>query len=266
MHNRLTLKTSNNLLYISLTEIEDTFKSNLHSHPNLEILLIIEGKGYIQTTSKRIPVKKSDIIIINENCNHVEITKGLKFYAIGISKLSMFLKETFTKKIIYFSLDETDYQIMLALYRLIYFENLNKTTYSDNITDNSIDTILMLLVNKFNLLIKELTQHEDDPDLINSIKQIIENYYYQDLKLTDIANRLSQSVSTICHEFKKHTGISIMQYKIQKQLDEAKNLLILSDMNISQIASLVGFNSTSYFTKMYKNYYGVSPKEYKKNR
>ena len=54
MHNRLTLKTSNNLLYISLTEIEDTFKSNLHSHPNLEILLINDGKGYIQTTNKKI--------------------------------------------------------------------------------------------------------------------------------------------------------------------------------------------------------------------
>lgn len=263
MHNRLTLKTSNNLLYISLTEIEDTFKSNLHSHPNLEILLIIDGKGYIQTTNKKIPVKKADIIIINENCNHVEITRGLKFYAIGINKLSMFLKETFTKKIIYFSLDESDYQTMLALYRLIYNENLNKNNYSENITNNTIDTILMLLAAKFNLLMKELTHHSDDSDIVNSIKQIIENYYYQDLKLDDIANRLSQSVSTICHEFKKHTGISIMQYKIQKQIEEAKNLLILSDMNISQIASLVGFNNTSYFTKMFKKYYNTTPKEYK---
>ena len=100
MHNRLTLNTTNNnLLYISLTEIEETFRSNLHSHPNLEILLFIDGNGYIQTNNKVIPVKKNDIVIINENCIHVELNKGLKFYAIGIKSNSMFLKEKIFQKV-----------------------------------------------------------------------------------------------------------------------------------------------------------------------
>lgn len=267
MHNRLTLNTTNNnLLYISLTEIEETFRSNLHSHPNLEILLFIDGNGYIQTNNKVIPVKKNDIVIINENCIHVELTKGLKFYAIGIKSTSMFLKETFTKNIIYFNLNDNDYRIMLALYELIYQQNLNKHEFTSNITNNIIDSILLLLTKKYDLLVKEITRKSDDSGLVDSIKQIIENYYYQDLKLDDIANSLSQSKSTICHEFKKHTGLSIIQYKIQRQIEEAKNLLIMSDMSISQIASLVGFDSASYFTKIFKDTYGMSPKEYKKRQ
>lgn len=263
MHNRITLNTNNNLLYISLTEIETSFKSNMHSHPNLEILLFVDGTGYIQSTNETIYVKKNDIVIINENCNHVEITKGLRFYAIGIKSTSMFLKETFAKQIINFKLNDQDYNIMLALYNLIYQENLDKHEYSLQITSNTIDSILLLLAKKYSLLIKEITGKENESDLIHSIKQIIDNYYYQDLKLDDIANRLSQSKSTICHEFKKNTGISIIQYKIQKQIEEAKNLLLMSDMNISQIASLVGFGSASYFTKIFKTTYKMTPKEFK---
>ena len=267
MHNRLTLNTTNNnLLYISLTEIEETFRSNLHSHPNLEILLFLEGNGYIQTNNNEIPVKKNDIVIINENCIHVELTKGLKFYAIGIKSTSMYLKETFKKNIIYFNLNDNDYKIMLSLYELIYQQNLNKHEFSSHITNNIIDTILLLLIKKYDLLVQEISNESNDSSLIESIKQVIDNFYYQDFKLDDIADRLSQSKSTICHKFKKHTGLSIMQYKIQKQIEEAKNLLVISDMNISQIASLVGFNSASYFTKIFKDIYGMSPKEYKKRQ
>ena len=53
--------------------------------------------------------------------------------------------ETFAKQIINFKLNDQDYNIMLALYNLIYQENLDKHDYSSQITSNTIDSILLLL-------------------------------------------------------------------------------------------------------------------------
>ena len=47
-------------------------------------------------------------------------------------------------------------------------------------------------------------------------------------------------------------------------MQEAINLLLLTDMNISQISSMIGFNNTSYFTKLFKKKYKVSTCEYRK--
>lgn len=264
MHNRIILKTDDDILYISLSEIEDDFQSNLHSHPNIEVLLFIDGKGYIQTTTDKIPVQKSDVIIINKKCNHVETSSGLKFYALGINNVSMYLEDIFTNNFIHYTLTSSEYETFHTLYKLIYQENLIKHNHSKQITRNSVDTIFLLLANKYNILLKNTIKSKSESDLVSNIKQIIENYYYQDFDLDDISNRLSQSKSTICHEFKKNTGMSIIQYRIKKQLEESQNLLSITDMSISQIASLVGFDSTSYFTKIFKQKYGITPKEFKK--
>ena len=61
--------------------------------------------------------------------------------------------------------------------------------------------------------------------------------------------------------FKKETNMTIIEYKLNKQLEEAYNLINVSNMTISQIAYSVGFNNQSYFNKMFKKKYYYSPKQ-----
>ena len=264
VHKRVLVKpNSKNMLYISLTSIDNDFQTNLHAHENLELLLFTNGNGYIQTTNRKIEVKKGDFVIINPNAKHCEISTNLTFYAIGINQLNMYLKETFTKKIIHFSLSKKDFSTFLNFYNTIFDEASFKNDNYLAIIENIIDALFLLTSRYKNLLIKE-NYNDQEKELISNIKNIINDYYYSNIKLDDIAHRLSQSKSTLCHEFKKEMGISIMQYKISKQLEEACNLLIMTDMSISTISSMVGFNTTSYFNKSFKKYYGKSPKAFRK--
>jgi AraC-like DNA-binding protein len=256
--------SNKNMFYISYTTIEKTFQSNLHSHENIELLLFTNGSGYIQTINQKIEVKKGDFVIVNPNTRHCEISNNLSFYAIGINQINMYLKETFTKKIIHFTLNSHDYSSLNTLYTIIFDEANNKNTNHVSIIENLIDSIFKIIVRYKNLVIKE-NSTETNSELVFNIKNIINEYYYTNIKLDDVAVSLSQSKSTICHEFKKEMGISIIQYKINRQLEEACNLLTLTDMSISTISSMVGFNTTSYFTKYFKKRYGVSPKEFRKN-
>jgi len=62
--------------------------------------------------------------------------------------------------------------------------------------------------------------------------------------------------------FKAETGISLTQYVRDKKITEAKNMLREADYSVSEIAEMLGFNSLSYFSKVFRQVSALSPREY----
>lgn len=265
MHQRIPIITNNNnVSYISSTQIDESFKATIHSHPNLEILLVVDGSGYIQTTNHQYKIEKGSLVIINPNYNHYETSLNkLVFFAIGTNKESMLLKENITKKIIIYNLDNEEYNDFYYIYKLIYKEALIKKQGYDCLIENYLNCIIQLLLRKDSFLLNK-NEFNKYSDLINNVINILDKNYSLNIKLEDLAKSFSISLATLCHKFKKEVGKSIIEYKINNQLEEAKNLLKISDMNIFQIAYLVGFNDPSYFNKLFKKNYQMTPIQYRK--
>lgn len=265
MHQRIEIKVKNNpLIYISQTKIDSSFKTAVHSHPNLEILLITDGEGYIIWSNSKTKVKKGDLIIINSLNTHFECSdKELSFMAIGLNKIDVFLQRDFTKRIIKFHLSMDKYKNIYALYLLIYQEAMYKKSDYEELIDNSLESLFILIKRLENLMISK-TDIDEVSELVNRIKNIIDANYSLNIKLSDIAKSLNTSKSQICHQFKKELNTTIIDYKINRQLDEAANLLIITNMTMIQISTLIGFNNASYFNKVFKKRFKVSPKEYRR--
>lgn len=84
------------------------------------------------------------------------------------------------------------------------------------------------------------------------------------LSLTDAADLLRCSVSSLSHRFKETAGTSFKNYQITLKLDAADEYMRTSpELSISQIAQKLGFNDPLYFSRLYKKYRGASPR-YKK--
>ena len=81
----------------------------------------------------------------------------------------------------------------------------------------------------------------------------------------DIAAALSISPVTLRRRIKKHTGMTAVQYIRQYRLQIAKFLLGNEGYNVQETALKTGFMSHSYFTKSFKNTFGVSPSYYRIN-
>ena len=64
--------------------------------------------------------------------------------------------------------------------------------------------------------------------------------------------------------FKKHVGCNLSEYINKKRLEMASALLLESEKSIENIGYEVGFNHKSYFHRVFKRYYGVTPEEYRK--
>ena len=100
-------------------------------------------------------------------------------------------------------------------------------------------------------------------DVLNFITYINENIYDSELSLTKIADKLSISQRVITEEIQKKFGLNFNSYINRIRINEAKRLLKSSDLNISEIAFKVGFNSHSNFNRVFKNEENISPTTYR---
>lgn len=79
--------------------------------------------------------------------------------------------------------------------------------------------------------------------------------------VSELAEALHMSRSNLLRKVKKETNLSVSQLINQVRLKEAMQLLRQSSMNVSEVSHQVGFGSTSYFIKCFREYYGYPPGE-----
>ena len=64
--------------------------------------------------------------------------------------------------------------------------------------------------------------------------------------------------------FKRSTGSSPHQYLLQRRLDRAKSLLKQRELTLAEIGASTGFADQSHFTKVFRQFTGVTPSEYRR--
>lgn len=91
----------------------------------------------------------------------------------------------------------------------------------------------------------------------------ISKHYSEDINIRNLANSVYLSYSRFNHLFKEYTGISPLAYKQKLQLDSGKNLLLSTNLSITKIACLTGFNDSLYFSRLFKKKTGLNPSSYR---
>lgn len=135
-----------------------------------------------------------------------------------------------------------------------------KITRFENIFD-----IQQWFKNIFNVILDHLLERKEgnNKKIINDILKIIEENYSKNLTIMDISNEVYLSPNYISIIFKKEIGESFTDYLVKYRLEKAKRMLKETSLKVYQIGSMVGYSNISYFCSIFKNYYGVSPSEYR---
>lgn len=126
----------------------------------------------------------------------------------------------------------------------------------------------------YEMLAKQISQYHDDQQEgnrtvilrrsdVEKVKKAVE-LINQDLNKNYSVDHLAKEVGTNVNKlqegFKYMFNLTVNKYVQQVKLEAAKDMLHNSDHNISQIVGLIGLNNRSYFSKIFKEKYGVSPK------
>ncbi len=99
-------------------------------------------------------------------------------------------------------------------------------------------------------------------DFLNLITEIIEKNISNELfGVSELAKAVGMSRSNLLRKIKAQTNLSASQFINQVRLKNAKELLEENSYTVSEVSYKVGFNSTSYFIKCFREYYGYPPGE-----
>lgn len=94
---------------------------------------------------------------------------------------------------------------------------------------------------------------------ISQAVALIESHYCEEIGLEWVAGRIYLSPGYLSGLFKKETGKSIIQYITLCRMENAKKLLLETNMKIVDVCQKVGYNNPSYFTLIFRKYFGVTP-------
>lgn len=123
------------------------------------------------------------------------------------------------------------------------------------------DAILYLtLMNIANTKTKHISAH---PNYVDELISILNNPVNLSISANELCKDFNESTSTILRNFKKHTGCTIVEYKTKKRLALAAEMLMNSDSKVTDISYNLQYDSLSYFLRVFKKEYGITPSQYR---
>ncbi|NHM33070.1 AraC family transcriptional regulator [Neobacillus terrae] len=141
-----------------------------------------------------------------------------------------------------------------------YIQELYQVIRYDKFSKKACEYSIWLIEQAASILIQDVS-----PPIKSAIRFIILNHQ-KSITLEQVAHYCHLSKFHFSHLFKKELGISVIDFLNKVRIDKAKYYLENTELNVQEIANLVGFTDANYFSRLFKKYINVSPKEYRSAR
>lgn len=108
----------------------------------------------------------------------------------------------------------------------------------------------------------QYSQKDRRAELVETAKKYI--LHHPDADVSEIAKAAAVSESALYLAFQKNSEQSIREYKTAVRMEEARHLLLSSDITVEALSEHLRFSSDAYFRKCFKGYFGITPREMRK--
>jgi AraC-like DNA-binding protein len=116
-----------------------------------------------------------------------------------------------------------------------------------------------LLMNGQGGLLRQIALQDSQLQRVAKAIRILSEQFSQPLRMEDIARDVHMSVSSLHHHFKAVTAMSPLQYQKQLRLQQARELVLIGDSDVTHVAHSVGYESPSQFSREYSRFFGMPP-------
>ncbi|MBH1940507.1 AraC family transcriptional regulator [Mobilitalea sibirica] len=251
-----------------------------HFHNEYEIYYLVSGERFYFIEKQTYDVKKGSLVIIDRNQIHKTVGTNTTHH----DRILMLITEEalepifqlydnidmrsfFTKNSGVIELNEAGQHYVEELLFGIIREMKEKHTSYEFVTKAKLAELLIFATrckNGENATLKSETIQTEKYKKINEIAEYITQNYQYNISLADISEDFYISKCYLSRIFKEITGFTVNEYINIIRIKKAQQLLENTDYSITQIAGLVGYDSITYFEKVFKKYTEISPLKYRK--
>ena len=256
-----------------------------HKHDYVEAIYVLKGSITNIINGEELRLVKGDLLFLNCHASHGIKACGKNDIAVNFIIKPNFFDETllmleeknYISNFLVDTLrnDNTRGQFLLfktegiipienILENLIYSVISNKSLDERNINKKLMGLLFMYLSHYAFVLEKNSKVNYEE-----MMVKIIENYIettYKTATLYEISRQLNSSIFQISRFIKSKFGQNFKELLQEKRFKIAERLLKETDLSVSDIINNIGYENNSYFHKKFREIYGVSPANYRKNK
>jgi len=237
-----------------------------HSHDFFHFICVVEGVGDMTIEDKDYRMTSGNIFLVPPFAEH-------SFYARDNSPLkTLEIKFNLNNpesmsviKSLPFHMNVKNYPINPILLTMLK-ESFEKQTMFSKIINLNFELLITYLLRCYEDSRKKSNFDKNSKEFSSELDAVI-SYIYEnlseDISLDELAKIAGFEKNYFLRKFKKRTKQTPMNFIKDKRIEKAKELLVYSDMNISQIAVATGFKTIHYFSKVFYEDTGVRPLNYR---
>lgn len=253
-----------------------------HSHNYVEVIYMCQGETTHIIDGTKVTLKEGELLFLNQNAVQEILPAGEGDIAVNFIILPEFFDTAFQMMgeeenllrdfVVGCLRSDTQYA------RFLHFQ-VSGILPIQNLIENMVWTLLNNQPNKHSinqitmgLLFLQLIHYTDkirtgkdsyEQELVLKVLSYIEEHY-KNGELTELAADLGYDIYWLSRAIKRLTGRNYKELLQIKRLNQAGFLLMNTRIPVSEISVAVGYDNTSYFHRIFKERYGMSPKEYRK--
>ena len=250
-----------------------------HKHDFFEILFLTKGSGIHEIDFIQHEIKENTIFFLSPGQVHnISTSDDVQGYILLFtSDFYLFNKQNKNKLLeLPFFYNHSDYTLPLhfsneneaAFITSIFAKGVEDFNLNDEFSTELIEALLDLILVSCERLYPKTKQISGSKGnlLTKRFLQLIEENYQQNLSVSDYAEFLNVSANHLTETVKKITGQKSNDLIKNRILLEAKKLLTYTDLTVSEVAFELNFKDQSYFSRVFKRYFGHSPQTFKKDQ
>ncbi|WP_419874045.1 AraC family transcriptional regulator [Candidatus Pristimantibacillus sp. PTI5] len=256
----------------------------LHWHEHFEIIVMRQGSALFHIDSRPYVVNEGDVIIIPGGGLHVGYALGYGhiYYDCVVLNASLFndwvhdpvhaqFVAPYLEGRLHFPVKPAEQEESCRRYFPLLDEAVAelaaKPPAYQLVVKSKLHALFTLLSRTF--LERQLAGKPAEPYFVNRdrfkrLLQRIESDFCEKISIEQAAKQVSLNPYHFCKLFKKLTGRTFVEYVNVSRMNEAERLLRESNDTITEIAAKVGCENPNYFTKLYKQYKGMTPSQARK--
>ena len=104
-----------------------------------------------------------------------------------------------------------------------------------------------------------------DSEALLRVRRQIDEGFLEPVTIAELSKQHFMCESKLREIFRKHYGITIYQYMLNRRMEHACELLSVPDAQVKDIAGLVGYSNISHFSDAFRKKFGCTPSEYKRS-
>ena len=232
-----------------------------HQHDFDELIYVLKGPVTCQTATQTKAIPTGQLLLIQKNTSHRMTTAtAASFLYVGFHTNLTDLTDVYMQEV-----EPSCHDAVASLNREL--DEVANAVFSQVTTfSECVPHVMAKLLPALLALGHPPKEPESKQLLSDHIRQGVQNNRHKSVRVEELAAGLYQTPQHVGNVFASVNGMTVKEFEYQDKMQQAPQVLFEESGSVAKAAARLGYESSQYFSKCFKNYYGISPSVFIKQK